>query len=313
MPEHFSGGSFDSGKPESTEILPARHMQMGSERKRKTRRFWFFWAVVGFIGDLLITLGVLIGLFLVWELWWTNFENSASIKNEVSQIQKDFGKVQYKIGAPRTDAPPVPKRVGEGREFGVIHIPALGYDHSTPIKEGTTKRVLDSGAFGHYTDTALPGEMGNFAMAVHREVYGARMYHVDQLEVGTPIVIETKDAWLVYKMIGHEIVKPTEIYVIQPDPFLAKKAYLAGKQPPRVVPTRRLLTVTTCHPLYISSHRWALQAEFSHWVKRSDGMPIEMINPDKLANGYSNVGRLPFGTENHLSALSAPAAAKEEK
>lgn len=275
---------IDYAEPQDLSSSPSSSQTTDEEKKKKKGAGWFS-RILGVFGELLITVGLLIGLFIVWQLWWTNVEATASINSEVSKLHDDFGEVPQKIGQPQSGEPPIisPNKT-EGAPLAVMHIPAFGYDHATPIKEGVSKKVLDSGAFGHYPKTALPGEVGNFSTAVHREVYGARMLHVDTLETGTPIVVETPDAWLVYKMVGYEIVDPSDGHVILPDPFVAGEAVKNGRNIPDTKPTRRLLTITTCHPPMVSNKRWIVHAEFDHWVKRSDGMPQELVDPDEQAN-----------------------------
>ncbi|MDK6351097.1 sortase domain-containing protein, partial [Bifidobacterium scardovii] len=71
---------------------------------------------------------------------------------------------------------------------------------------------------GHYQDTQMPGQVGNFAVAGHRNGYGQPLGDVDKLQEGDPIIIRTKDYWYVYQYTRHKIVPPTDIYVIAPNP-----------------------------------------------------------------------------------------------
>ncbi len=262
----------------------AQSEQSTAPRPPASRKRKLLFGAIGILGEILITIGILLGLFIVWQLWWTNLVGERNQATAVSAIHEEFGKLPPGVGEAHHDAPPAwEKAVGPGEHFGVIHIPAFGYDHQSIIAEGTTKQVLDFGAFGHYTDTAMPGEIGNFSTAVHREVYGARMINVDKLKEGDAIVIETADTWYVYKIISHQIVDPSDIYVVSPDPFRARERIEAGQDYSGIHPTRRLLTITTCHPPGIANKRWIVQAEFDNWVKRSDGKPIELIDPAELA------------------------------
>lgn len=246
--------------------------------------------ILGVVGELLITMGVFIGLFIVWQVWWTDIEANKVQAEAVQEFEKKYGEVTLEeqgIGEPQTSEPPAFKGgAAEGDILGIMHIPTFGYDYAYTIKEGTGLRdVLDTGAYGRYTQAAQPGGIGNFATAAHRQSYGAPMRDVQNLEVGDPIVVETQDAWLVYKVVDWEIVTPSDWRVVAPDPFEAKKAVEAGGTPNDVTtePTRRLLTITTCHPLFVSNERWAVHAEFSHWVARADGVPQELVDP-KEAN-----------------------------
>ena len=52
-------------------------------------------------------------------------------------------------------------------------------------------------------------------------------------------------------------------------------------------PTRRLLTITTCHPyIGIQIERMITHAEFDHWVARADGIPEEMANASSWLREY---------------------------
>ena len=267
-----------------------------------------FIRIIGVFGELLITAGALLGLFIVWQLWWTNVEANTEQAAEVTAVQEQFGTVdRQKIGEPQTGEPPAfDHSLPVDAPMGVIHIPAFGYDHSTVVKNGSSNAVLDTGAFGHYEDTAYPGEIGNFSTAVHRDIYGARMLNVDKLKAGDAIVVETDQAWLVYKFVDYEIVNPTDVYVIAADPYQAKDNLVTGAAV--TAPTRRLLTITTCHPPLISNQRWIVHAELDHWVKRSDGVPAELVDPAAAGEATMSDG----GTHTLRDAISDALVSVEE-
>ena len=219
--------------------------------------------VVGVIGELLITAGFVIGLFIVWQVWWTDIEANRAQHSKVEQLKEGWQK-----------PPAVPHTTTVGTAEGLMRIPRFGKDYAHTIEYGTSlKRVLDKGAFGHYEGTAFPGEVGNFATAAHRQTYGAPMRDVDELEAGDPIILETKDAYLVYYMTESSIVSPGQVDVIAPDPKNPSK--------PQQKATERYLTITTCHPPFVSNERWIVHAKFSHWVDRKDGIPQELAQSQK--------------------------------
>lgn len=293
-----------------------RHVQKESRKKRG-----FFSMLLQIIGELLLTAGIFLGLFVLWTAWWTNVTSGQVLDKEAVQIQKDFGEKPPEKPAPAQEGePPKVEPVGKGEAFAIMRIPAFGLDNQTAIKEGTDKSILDQGVFSHYKDTAMPGDIGNFATAAHRDIYGARLRDVDKLKEGMPVVVETKDAFLVYKIIGSEIVDPTDIYTIEPDPFVAKDFWLRDRTLPAAEPTRRLLTLTTCDPIMVASHRYIVYAEFEYWTKRGDGLPKELL-PDAKTDTSAMNGKtvnettrssstsIPYGTvgtaHNSASALSA--------
>ena len=201
-------------------------------------------------------------------------ETDSINNNAVASASQEWQQSPQKIGTPRYDDPPEFEHITQlGATLGIIHIPAFGSEWEYAIWQGANKEaILDKGAFGHYKDTAYPGEIGNFAMAAHRNTYGAPMHYVENLKVGDDIIIETKDAYLVYKIEPQPyVVKPTQGEVIWPVP---------GNQ--NAEPTERLLTITTCHPyIGIQIERMITHAKLDHWVDRNDGIPEEMFNKNQ--------------------------------
>lgn len=108
------------------------------------------------IGEVFITTGVLMLLFVTYQLWWTNVRAHAQAGNEASSLQDDWASGKR---APGVFEP--------GQGFAILDIPKL--DVVVPIAEGTSKKkVLDRGMVGHYAEggltTAMPSAAtGNFA------------------------------------------------------------------------------------------------------------------------------------------------------
>jgi len=256
--------SEDVASADSPETVAAQ----ASTRQRPARKKRsLFWRALGVLGELLITAGIVVGLFVVWQLWWTDVVAKQEQAAAIEEIQEDWGEAPVKIGTPRYDDPPaVPHPTEEGALIGLMHIPRFGVDYVDTIREGVgLKTVLDTGAFGHYPDTAYPGEIGNFATAAHRQTYGAPMRDVDQLQVDDAIIVETEDAYLIYKVSDSYIVEPSQGEVVAPVPGdLEAEA------------TERYLTITTCHPPFVSDKRWVIHAKYDHWVARDDGIPEEL-------------------------------------
>ena len=70
--------------------------------------------------------------------------------------------------------------------------------------------MLDVLGVGHYEGTAMPGGIGNFAVAGHRTTYAKPFNRVEELQVGDPLVIRTTDnIWYVYRVTSTEIVAPS--------------------------------------------------------------------------------------------------------
>ena len=138
---------------------------------------------------------------------------------------------------------------------------------------------LDRGP-GHYPDTVLPGQIGNFSVAGHRVGKGSPFLNLDKLPVGSPIVIRTKTYWFTYRVMGDpaskdvtrpgpagipgmQIVSPADIGVIEPVP-----------NQPGAKPVRRLLTLTTCHPKFSARQRLVIHAQLDGApMPTSEGLP----------------------------------------
>lgn len=234
-----------------------------------SRRTWTH--ALGVVGELLITLGVLLGLFLVWQLWWTDVvgqrEQAAAVValGWATPVPDDAPRV-----APQPDrdlaAAPVLPEPEHGTTFAVLQVPRWGPDHAAPISQGTSKRdILDVLGLGHYEGTAMPGEIGNFAVAGHRTTYGAPLNRVAELVVGDPLVVRTEDHWYVYRVVTTQVVSPHQVEVIAPSPGA-----------PGEIPTVASMTLTTCHPMYSARERYIVHAELVQWLETSEGAPAEL-------------------------------------
>jgi sortase A len=246
--------SWADGADETAPIDQVRDDGPAGERWR---------TVVRTIGELLVTAGVIVLLFVVYELFITDLLNGQR-QNDLNQQVHE----QWNHEAPRSSQhPQVP-----GDAFAVLHIPRLGEDYQRVVVEGTSHAALKDGP-GHYSDSARPGEVGNLAIAGHRTTYGSPFRDLDLVRPGDPIVVETQDSWFVYRVLGDpatgdfgtdpsgikglEIVTPEDVQVINPVPDAA-----VGTPP-----THAYLTLTTCHPRFSAAQRLIVHAEL-------DGTPI---------------------------------------
>lgn len=251
------------------EELPGRPEHQPARTRPRRRRRGFLAGLVGVVGELMITAGVLLGLFVVWQLWWTDVEAHSHQAEVLEQWDGQDGV----IAAPpqeaeqRTDPPPLPEVGAEGDVMATMRIPRLGLDYRVPIAHGVGMGdVLNQGYIGHYPDTQLPGEVGNFATAAHRQSYGAPYKRIEEIVVGDSLIVETADAYLVYEVTGSEVVRPSQVEVIAPVP-----------NEPGVAPTERMITLTTCHPLFSAAERWITYGEFQYWIDKNEGKPAELL------------------------------------
>ena len=225
--------------------------------------------VVGVLGELLITVGVLLGLFVVWQLWWTD----VVAEREQAQVVADLTRA-VPTPAPPPEAPPVERRdaapvmdePAHGTTFATLWVPRWGEDYVRPVSQGTTRHdILDVLGIGHYEGTAMPGGIGNFAVAGHRVTYGKPFNRIEELEIGDPLVVQTAETWYVYRITETLVVHPHQIEVIAPVPSR-----------PDAQPEQAMMTLTTCHPMYSARERFIVHAELDYWMDGEDGMPIEI-------------------------------------
>jgi sortase A len=221
------------------------------------------------MGQLLITLGVVILLFVAYELWGTNYYT----KGQQKKLEKGIEHI-WQGSAPDITTVNV-KEVPLGSGIAVLRIPRFGRGYHMVVVEGTGYEDLTKGP-GHYPGTALPGQVGNFAVAGHRTTYLAPFNKIDTLRRGDAIVFETKSKWLVYRVqdvpAGHGY--PAVPYREIVDPSDVKVAYAVPDQPdPNKKPSLKLLTFTSCNPKYSAAQRYVVHAELVLVQPKSEGPP----------------------------------------
>ena len=261
---------------------------MSGTKPKRGVQFW--------LGILLLGAGLAIGGVWLWNTFGTTmavqetqavaiaeFVETLPVTGEVEEIVEpellytDFEK----------NPPPVldVHNIPVGDVFGLLTVPSWQNQRGARdellnnrilVKQGgfseaETNRVLNTGAAAHYIETAGPGDVGNFSLSAHRRSYGDNFLHLPELVYGDHVLLETKDAWYIYRVIGSSVVLPTDTSVINPDPFSPVLA--DGTQ----VPTRRLMTLTTCTGIngspWRNTHRWIVHAELEAWMPRSAGLP----------------------------------------
>ncbi len=203
--------------------------------------------LVGLLGELLMTAGVVLGLFVVYSLWWTNLLADRAADRESDRIRDRWEQAM--------DGDGKPGGLDTKDGIGFLHVPTME-DDQILVKKGTDPKVLDDGAAGYYTDpveAALPtsGKDGNFSLAAHRDGHGAKFHGIHKIREGDPIVFESKDEWYVYKVF--EILPETSKFNVGVlDPVPAD----SGRKKPG-----KFITLTTCTPMYTSEHRYIVWGE----------------------------------------------------
>ena len=232
---------------------------------------------LGVVGELFITVGVLLLAFLVWQLWWTDVEGNRAQTEIVQHLGWDPAPTASPaagstaptvvIAPPRRDAPPVVAEPKHATTFATFQVPRWDGEPARPVSEGVDKAtILDVLGIGHYPGTAMPGDVGNFAIAAHRTTYAKPFNRVAELVAGDPIVVRTQDTWYVYRVTTTEIVAPSQVRVIAPVP-----------DDPGATPTQRMITLTTCHPMFSAKQRYVVHGVLDYWAPVADGVPAELV------------------------------------
>jgi LPXTG-site transpeptidase (sortase) family protein len=206
---------------------------------------------VSVLGELLITAGLVLGLFVVYSLWWTNVVADRKADREGDRVRDGWAR----------DGGSGPAAYDSRDGIGFLHVPAMTGDEIL-VKKGTSAGLLDDGVAGYYTDpvkAVLPtsGKKGNFSLAAHRDGHGAKFHNIHKLGKGDPIVFETKEKWYVYKV--YAVLPETSKYnvaVLDPVPKESGRTK-AG----------RYITLTTCTPVFTSRHRYVVWGELDRVEK----------------------------------------------
>ncbi|MBG6108694.1 class E sortase [Frigoribacterium sp. CG_9.8] len=241
-------------------------------------------SVVGVLGEVLVTCGVLVFLFLGWQVWLNDLIVGADQNRAGTALGEGWDKTppsRQHATAPATTpsaTPSVSPSPGLATDFGepvvgsaprdtvkfaVLYVPRFGADYARSISEGVeTAEVLDRNGIGHYPDTQMPGQVGNFAIAAHRTTHGAPFKPLANLQVGDKIYVRTPDGYYTYSFRGLEYVRPTGVGVLSPVP------QFAGAET-----TDRILTMTSCNPEFSAAERIIAYAALESWQPTSAGAP----------------------------------------
>jgi sortase A len=249
-------------------------------KRSSRRRDWRWW--VGGTGRILIAVGLLLLGFVAYQLWGTGIEHARAQSDLEKQFDDQLATTvapattvattaapattvspATTIGAattvPATTTPPAPTRpeFADGDPVARLEIPRMGLDEI--VVSGVGVDDLKKGP-GHYSQTPLPGEHGNAAIAGHRTTYGAPFLDIDNLKPGDQVVATTYAGRFVYTVTGSTIVPPSEISVLDDTPD-------------------DRITLTSCDPKYSATNRIIVTAAFDE----ADSSPLVGATPATTA------------------------------
>ncbi|MFF8912110.1 class E sortase [Streptomyces sp. NPDC015032] len=229
--------------------------------------------------EVVMTLGVILLLLVVHQLWWTNRQARVGAEHKVEALEREWrqsqghaagggggeegegagagdraasgrgadGRASGGRSSERRDAAPSAPRWDQA--YAVIRIPRLGL--AAPVAQGISKAgVLDKGYVGHYPRTAQPGRAGNFALAGHRNTHGEPFRYINRLRRGDRIDIETRDAVYTYtvdKTLARTSARDSGVIAAVPRSDVQPHA---GYGAPG-----SYVTLTTCTPEFTSRYR----------------------------------------------------------
>lgn len=245
---------------------------MQGRRTRRSRAVRALWTGA----ELAVTLGAVLLLLVVHQLWWTNRQAQHAARDQVGRLERQWDARPPASGGPAPEdgrtggaraaqsAPPAgppgraasrPPAPSENLAYAVLRIPRIGL--TVPIAQGVDKAaVLNRGYVGHYPHSAQPGGAGNAALAGHRNTHGEPFRHLDRLRPGDTVLVDTAGARYTYAV---------ERTLPRTSPgdgtVLAAVPYSSVHPAYRFTAPGAYLTLTTCTPEYTSTYRlvvWAV-------------------------------------------------------
>lgn len=177
---------------------------------------------------------IVVGLLIVGATTYINYKIELENNNLVSKYEK---MMQTSLNK---DIPSDERLKLEG-VLGILEIPRI--DLKVVVKEGTDKTTLKY-AIGHFEETALPGEDGNFAVAGHRAYTHNKFFsNLDEVQLGDELKVLTSEGYYTYKVTSSEVIEPEQVEVLNSEK------------------DKETITLITCTPKYVGSHRLVIKGE----------------------------------------------------
>ena len=203
--------------------------------------------VLGAVGRASMTAGVLILLFVAYQLWGTGLQEARAqddLEGEFDALLADADPAEIadqEPGSGTGPAPTAPPAPPDGDAAARLAIPKIDVDKI--VVEGVSVSDLKRGP-GHYPDSPMPGQPGNAAIAGHRTTYGAPFNRIDELELGDEILVTTRQGSFRYEVSESKVVRPSQVEVL--DDFGDNR-----------------LTLTACNPKYSARQRIVVVAQLA--------------------------------------------------
>jgi len=196
-------------------------------KQRTSRRFD---SVLGVVGKTFIATGLLLLLFVGYQLWGTGLSEH--------RAQSDLK---------RTFTSQLPAMPSYGDPVTRIEIPKIGVNKI--VVAGVDYDALQKGP-GLFDGSPLPGQLGNVAIAGHRTSYGAPFSRLNELTLGDEIVLTRLGS--------------TFTYIVSEKPFVVNPSQTEVVK--SLDTTTAQLTLVTCHPKWTSKNRLVVRAKLESTV-----------------------------------------------
>ncbi|HEY0773338.1 MAG TPA: class E sortase [Nocardioidaceae bacterium] len=242
--------SQDTGAPPADDAVDEQPTRpAGKPRRKRGVSFW--------LGLMLVLGGLGMLGYVAWQMYGTNIVSRQTQERLVQDLEQEWSVAP---GTTVEGKPAEPADVPLGDASALIRIPAFGDDYVVPVLEGIGDEELSSG-YGHFPDSADPGERGNYALAAHRVTHGEPLRDMPELRPGDEVVVETRKAVYTYVLDTNPndlIVTFEDIWVVDPLPTNP-----GGGVQPEQRPGQKLITLTTCSELFHTDNR---MIAFGHLV-----------------------------------------------
>ena len=231
------------------------------------------------VGRTMIAAGVLILLFVAYQLWGTGLAEARYQRRMTKEFERALaepGPTPTSAPAPASTEAPVPGATAvpttaaqgtqappappDGDAVAILKIPKLGVEKA--VVQGVTLNLLKRGP-GHYPGTPLPGQPGNAAIAGHRTTYGAPFFRLNELDPGDPILVTTRQGRFRYEVSESRVVKPNQTAVLRPS-------------------TDDRLTLTTCNPRFSAAQRLIVVALLKGEAAEPPPAPVTTTVPSTI-------------------------------
>lgn len=183
------------------------------------------------VGEIMITMGLLVGLYVLYLLTWTSVVAHAHAQADVCTLKKEW--------ASSTTVQP-----RDAQPFATIQIPQIRNPGVWPVLDGVAQTELQQGV-GWYPSSQQPGQQGNFAVAAHRRTWGDMFRYLNEVKTGDTVVVQDGNTTYTYRVIEDPVyVDPSAVDVLDRIPGHS------GLTKPG-----QYITLTTCDPVYNAYRR----------------------------------------------------------